>query len=105
MATTELDTVGDDRRTCFSYFPTRTPLQFLVSIMYSNLFQTLPLCGQIGSTEASIPVHCIMDKPDVALPDDFDKILATSAFRGISPCHIIQNSAQIEALLKTRMKV
>ena len=48
-----------------------------------------------------IPVHCIMDEwPNVALPDDFDKILATMRSRGISCSIIIQNIAQMKALFK-----
>ena len=45
--------------------------------------------------------HCIMDEwPNVALPDDFDKILATMRSRGISCSIIIQNIAQMKALFK-----
>ena len=48
-----------------------------------------------------IPVHCIMDEwPNVALPDDFDKLLATMRSRAISCSIIIQNIAQMKALFK-----
>ena len=38
--------------------------------------------------------------PNVALPDDFDKLLATMRSRAISCSIIIQNIAQMKALLK-----
>ena len=46
-------------------------------------------------------VHCIMDEfPNIALPDDFDKILATMRSREISVSIMIQNMAQLKALFK-----
>ena len=43
----------------------------------------------------------VMVWPNVALPDDFDKILATMRSRGISCSIIIQNIAQMKVVLWT----
>lgn len=56
-----------------------TSLNYLVGMIYSNLFQTLYyVADRKYHGKLPIPVHCIMDEwPNVALPDDFDKLLAT----------------------------
>lgn len=46
-------------------------------------------------------VHCVMDEfANVALPDEFDKLLATMRSREISVSIIIQNIAQLKALFE-----
>ena len=77
-------------------------MNYLVGMIYSNLFQTLYyVADRKYGGRLPIPVHCIMDEwPNVALPDDFDKILATMRSRGISCSIIIQNIAQMKALFK-----
>ena len=51
--------------------------------------------------ELPIPVHFMMDEfANVALPDEFDKLLATMRSRQIFVSIIIQNLAQIKALYK-----
>ena len=79
-----------------------TSLNYLVGMIYSNLFQTLYyVADRKYHGKLPIPVHCIMDEwPNVALPDDFDKLLATMRSRAISCSIIIQNSAQMKALFK-----
>lgn len=79
-----------------------TSMNYLVGMIYSNLFQTLYyVADRKYGGRLPIPVHCIMDEwPNVALPDDFDKILATMRSRGISCSIIIQNIAQMKALFK-----
>ena len=74
-----------------------TSMNYLVGMIYSNLFQTLYyVADRKYGGRLPIPVHCIMDEwPNVALPDDFDKILATMRSRGISCSIIIQNIAQL----------
>lgn len=77
-------------------------MNYLVGMIYSNLFQTLYyVADRKYGGRLPIPVHCIMDEwPNVDLPDDFDKILATMRSRGISCSIIIQNIAQMKALFK-----
>ena len=79
-----------------------TSLNYLVGMIYSNLFQTLYyVADRKYGGRLPVPVHCIMDEwPNVALPDDFDKILATMRSRAISCSIIIQNMAQMKALFK-----
>lgn len=48
-----------------------------------------------------VHVHCVMDEfANVALPDEFDKLLATMRSREISVSIIIQNIAQLKALFE-----
>ena len=74
----------------------------VLGMIYSNLFQTLYyVADRKYHGKLPIPVHCIMDEwPNVALPDDFDKLLATMRSRAISCSIIIQNIAQMKALFK-----
>ena len=48
-----------------------------------------------------MPVHFVMDEfANVALPDNFERVLATMRSRRISVSIIIQNMAQLKALFK-----
>ena len=103
--TDELDlaSIGEKKVALFCCIPDAdTSLNYLVGMIYSNLFQTLYyVADRKYGGRLPIPVHCIMDEwPNVALPDDFDKILATMRSRAISCSIIIQNMAQMKALFK-----
>lgn len=103
--TDELDlySIGKKKVALFCCIPDAdTSMNYLVGMIYSNLFQTLYyVADRKYGGRLPIPVHCIMDEwPNVALPDDFDKILATMRSRGISCSIIIQNIAQMKALFK-----
>ena len=103
--TDELDLyrIGEKKVALFCCIPDAdTSMNYLVGMIYSNLFQTLYyVADRKYGGRLPIPVHCIMDEwPNVALPDDFDKILATMRSRGISCSIIIQNIAQMKALFK-----
>ena len=103
--TDELDlaSIGEKKVALFCCIPDAdTSLNYLVGMIYSNLFQTLYyVADRKYGGRLPVPVHCIMDEwPDVALPDDFDKILATMRSRAISCSIIIQNMAQMKALFK-----
>jgi len=103
--TDELDlySIGEKKVALFCCIPDAdTSMNYLVGMIYSNLFQTLYyVADRKYGGRLPIPVHCIMDEwPNVALPDDFDKILATMRSRGISCSIIIQNIAQMKALFK-----
>lgn len=103
--TDELDlaSIGEKKVALFCCIPDAdTSLNYLVGMVYSNLFQTLYyVADRKYGGRLPVPVHCIMDEwPNVALPDDFDKILATMRSRAISCSIIIQNMAQMKALFK-----
>ena len=103
--TDELDlySIGEKKVALFCCIPDAdTSLNYLVGMIYSNLFQTLYyVADRKYHGKLPIPVHCIMDEwPNVALPDDFDKLLATMRSRAISCSIIIQNIAQMKALFK-----
>lgn len=103
--TDELDlySIGEKKVALFCCIPDAdTSMNYLVGMIYSNLFQTLYyVADRKYGGRLPIPLHCIMDEwPNVALPDDFDKILATMRSRGISCSIIIQNIAQMKALFK-----
>ena len=103
--TDELDlaSIGEKKVALFCCIPDAdTSLNYLVGMIYSNLFQTLDyVADRKYGGRLPVPVHCIMDEwPNVALPDDFDKILATMRSRAISCSIIIQNMAQMKALFK-----
>lgn len=103
--TDELDlaSIGEKKVALFCCIPDAdTSLNYLVGMIYSNLFKTLYyVADRKYGGRLPVPVHCIMDEwPNVALPDDFDKILATMRSRAISCSIIIQNMAQMKALFK-----
>lgn len=103
--TDELDlaSIGEKKVALFCCIPDAdTSLNYLVGMIYSNLFQTLYyVADRKYGGRLPVPVHCIMDEwPNVALPDDFNKILATMRSRAISCSIIIQNMAQMKALFK-----
>lgn len=103
--TDELDlaSIGEKKVALFCCIPDAdTSLNYLVGMIYSNLFQTLYyVADRKYGGRLPVPVHCIMDEwPNVALPDDFDKIIATMRSRAISCSIIIQNMAQMKALFK-----
>ena len=105
ICTDELDlySIGEKKVALFCCIPDAdTSLNYLVGMIYSNLFQTLYyVADRKYHGKLPIPVHCIMDEwPNVALPDDFDKLLATMRSRAISCSIIIQNIAQMKALFK-----
>lgn len=103
--TDELDlaSIGEKKVALFCCIPDAdTSLNYLVGMIYSQLFQTLYyVADRMHGGRLPVPVHCIMDEfPNVALPDDFDKILATMRSRSISCSIIIQNMAQLKSLFK-----
>ena len=104
-ATDELDlpSLGEKRVALFALIPDNdTSFNFLVSILYTQLFQQLFYLADHKYGE-SLPVHChfIMDEfANVSLPDDFDKILSVMRSRGVSVSIILQNMAQLKALFE-----
>jgi type IV secretion system protein VirD4 len=78
------------------------PYNFLVSILYTQLFQQLFYSAD-HKHGGSLPthVHFLLDEfANVSLPDDFDKILSVMRSRGVSVSIILQNMAQLKALFE-----
>ncbi len=65
-------------------------------------FQTLYyMADRVHGGALPVPVNCIMDEfPNVSLPNEFEKILATCRSRSIYCSIIIQNMSQLKALFK-----
>ena len=97
----ELNTLGDRKTALFALIPDNdTSFNFLVSILYTQLFQQLFYSADhIHGGSLPVPVHFLMDEfANVSLPDDFDKILSVMRSRGVSVSIILQNLAQLKAL-------
>lgn len=102
----ELELVGERKTAIFAVIPDNdTSFNFLVSILYTQLFQELyHSADEIHKNEGMrlpVPVHFVMDEfANVSLPDDFDKLLATMRSRKIFVSIIIQNIAQLKTLFE-----
>lgn len=97
----DLRSIGKRKTAVFAIIPDNdTSFNFLVSILYTQLFQMLFEEADL-SPNGRLPVHVhfVMDEfANVALPSDFDKLLATMRSREISVSIILQNLAQLKAL-------
>ena len=97
----DLRSIGKRKTAVFAIIPDNdTSFNFLVSILYTQLFQMLFEEAAL-SPNGRLPVHVhfVMDEfANVALPSDFDKLLATMRSREISVSIILQNLAQLKAL-------
>ena len=99
----ELGTLGEKKTALFALIPDNdTSFNFLVSILYTQLFQQLFYAADhIHGGSLPIPVHFLMDEfANVSLPDDFDKILSVMRSRSVSVSIILQNLAQLKALFE-----
>lgn len=97
----DLSSLGEKKVALFCKIPDNDiSFNFLVSLLYTQIFQQLMrLADNKYHGQLPIQVHMIMDEfPNVALPDDFDKILSTIRSRGIFCSIILQNMAQLKAL-------
>ena len=99
----ELDLVGERKTAIFAVIPDNdSTFNFLIGMLYTQLFQMLYYQADIvHGGVLPIPVHFLMDEfANVALPDEFDKLLSTMRSRLIFISIIIQNLAQIKGLYK-----
>ena len=104
-ATDELDlpSLGEKRTALFALIPDNdTSYNFLVSILYTQLFQQLfSLADHKYGGSLPVHVHFLMDEfANVSLPDDFEKILSVMRSREVSVSIILQNMAQLKALFE-----
>lgn len=99
----DLPSLGEKKCALFVLIPDNdTSFNFLVSILYTQLFQQLFECAD-RKHGGSLPmhVHFLMDEfANVSLPEDFDKILSVMRSRGVSVSIILQNLAQLKALFE-----
>ena len=98
----DLYTLGERKCALYAVIPDNdTTFNFLVSLLYSQIFRTLYYCAdQIHHGALPCHVHFILDEaPSVNLPG-LPRELATMRSRNISCSTIIQNMAQIKELYK-----
>lgn len=99
----DLPSLGEKKVALFALIPDNdTSFNFLVSILYTQLFQQLFfLADHKYGGSLPVPVHFVMDEfANVSLPDDFDKILSVMRSREVSVSIILQNLAQLKALFE-----
>ncbi len=99
----ELDSLGERKTALFAVIPDNdSSFNFVVGMLYTQLFQCLMyLADYRYGGRLPVHVHFVMDEfANVALPDEFDKLLSTMRSREISVSIILQNLAQLKALFK-----
>lgn len=99
----DLSSMGEKKVALFAVIPDNdTSFNFLVSILYTQLFQQLFYSAdQVHGGSLPIPVHFLMDEfANVSLPEDFDKILSVMRSRNVFVSIILQNLAQLKALFE-----
>ncbi len=99
----ELSRLGEEKIALFALIPDNdTSFSFLISILYTQVFQQLFYqADHVHGGSLPVPVHFLMDEfANVALPDDFDKILSVMRSRNVSVSIILQNLAQLKKLFE-----
>lgn len=99
----ELSSIGEKKTALFAVIPdNESSFNFIVGMLYTQLFQRLMYIADYKyGGRLPIHVHFVMDEfANVALPDEFDKLLSTMRSREISVSIILQNLAQLKALFK-----
>lgn len=99
----ELDKLGDRKTALFVIISdTDDTFNFVVSIMYSQLFNLL--CDKADDVYGGrLPVHlrCLLDKfANIGLIPKFEKLIATIRSREISASIILQAQSQLKAIYK-----
>ena len=99
----ELDTLGDGKTALFVIISdTDDTFNFVVSIMYSQLFNLL--CDKADDVYGGrLPVHvrCLLDEfANIGLIPKFEKLIATIRSREISASIILQAQSQLKAIYK-----
>lgn len=99
----ELYSLGEKKTAMFAVIPDNdSSFNFIIGMIYTQLFQQLYYqADYIHGGRLPVHVHFVMDEfANVALPDEFDKLLSTMRSREISVSIIIQNLAQLKALFE-----
>lgn len=98
-----LGTLGERKRAIFAVIPDNdASFNYLVGMLYSQAFQELYFAADNDhGGRLPMPVRVLMDEfANIALPDDFERILSTCRSREISINIVVQNMAQLKALFK-----
>ncbi len=103
--TDEMDlwSLGERKTAVFGVIPDNdSSFNFIIGMLYTQLFQQLYYSADVvHGGRLPVHVHFVMDEfANVALPDEFDKLLSTMRSREISVSIIIQNMAQLKALFE-----
>lgn len=99
----DLPRMGTKKTALFAVIPDNdSSFNFIVGMLYTQLFQSLMYEADYRhGGRLPTHVHFVMDEfANVALPDEFDKLLSTMRSREISVSIILQNLAQLKALYK-----
>ena len=99
----ELDTLGEQRTAMFVIISdTDATFNFLVSIMYTQLFNLL--CDKADDVYGGrLPIHvrCLLDEfANIGQIPNFEKLIATIRSREISASIILQSKSQLKAIYK-----
>lgn len=99
----ELDTLGKKKTALFVIISdTDDTFNFVVSIMYSQLFNLL--CDKADDEYGGrLPIHvrCLLDEfANIGLIPKFEKLIATIRSREISACIILQAQSQLKSIYK-----
>ncbi len=99
----ELDTLGEKKTALFVIISdTDATFNFVVSIMYSQLFNLL--CDKADDVyHGRLPVHvrCLLDEfSNIGQIPQFEKLIATIRSREISASIILQSKSQLKAIYK-----
>lgn len=99
----DIGALGEEKTALFAVIPDNdTSFNYLVGMLYTQIFQELYYrADHIHGGRLPVHVHFLLDEfANVALPEDFERCLATMRSREISASILIQNLAQIKALFK-----
>ena len=99
----EIPMIGERKTIVYCCIPDNdTSFNYLIGMFYTQVFQQLYMSADRNhGGRLPVHVHFVMDEfANIALPDDFEKLLATMRSREISVSIIIQNMAQLKALFK-----
>ena len=97
----ELGSIGEKKTALFAIIPDNdSSFNFIIGMLYTQLFQELYNKADYKyGGRLPVHVHFLMDEfANVALPDEFDKLLSTMRSREISVSIILQNLAQLKKL-------
>ena len=99
----ELDKIGDKKTALFVIISdTDDTFNFVVSIMYSQLFNLLcDKADDVYGGRLSVHVRCLLDEfANIGLIPKFEKLIATIRSREISASIILQAQSQFKAIYK-----
>ena len=84
----------------------KASLNFLIGTLYQQMFQQLyDLADNVYDGPLPIHIRFLLDEfANIALPDDYQKILSTARSRNISFAIVLQDKSQIEKIFDTIYK-